>query len=106
MALSVKNRIKKKKEIDLIFQKGTTIRGAFLFIKYLKNNLAESRFLVIVPARLYKKAVSRNRIKRVLIEQIKLADKIKGYDTLILIRKTAEEPFLKNELSDILKQLK
>ena len=104
MALPTKNRIKSKKDLDQLFKKGTTVKGAFLFIKYIKNNLQFSRFIVIVSARLYKKSSSRNRIKRIINEQLKLSlDNIEnGYDILISVKNRAEEDCFKRDLPKVL----
>lgn len=107
MALPVKNRIKKSGDIDKVFKKGTTINGAFLFIKYTNNNLPNSRFAVIIPAKIYKKAASRNRLKRILTEQIRLAaiNLERSYDIIISVKREGEEFLLRNELSTLFKKI-
>ena len=66
MALNKKNRLKKKKDFESVFKKGKAVKGNFLFAKYLKNDLDCSRFAFIVSSKVSKKAVVRNRIRRVL----------------------------------------
>ena len=108
MALPTKNRIKSKKDLDQLFKKGTTVKGAFLFIKYIKNNLQIPRFTIIVPARLYKKSSSRNRIKRIINEQLKLVlnNMENGYDILISVKNRTEEDCFKKDILKILEIIK
>tara|TARA_B100001250_G_C19061620_1_gene470350 strand:- start:16 stop:339 length:324 start_codon:yes stop_codon:yes gene_type:complete len=63
--------LKNKKKIDLIFEKGSTIKGkGFLLKTYdFEDDLVE--FGVSVSKKLYPSAVKRNLIKRRIREQIK-----------------------------------
>lgn len=70
MALNKKNRLKKKRDFEDVFKKGKTVKGSFLFIKYKKNELGVSRFGFVVSIKVAKKAVDRNRIRRVLSEAV------------------------------------
>ena len=80
------NRIKKKKDFDKIFNKGRFFREDFLVLRFLSNNLKNSRFGFIVSQKVSKKAVLRNRIKRRLRElvKMKLRKMAKGMDFLII----------------------
>src|SRR3990167_10143695 len=84
MALNKKNRLKKKRDFEDVFKKGKAVKGNFLFIKYKKNELGVSRFGFVVSAKIAKKAVGRNKIKRILSEAVR--DRIDGlgsYDVLV-----------------------
>ena len=70
MALAKKYRLPKK-EIDRLFKQGKTVRNSFFFIRFLKNNAGYLRAAVVVPAKIAKKAVARNRIKRIFTEAIR-----------------------------------
>lgn len=59
-----KNCLKKKKDFSKIFKEGKKIKGVFIYIKILPNNLLESRFGIIITKKITKKAVLRNRLKR------------------------------------------
>jgi len=63
--------LKNKKKIDLIFEKGSTIKGkGFLLKTYdFEDGLVE--FGVSVSKKLYPSAVKRNLIKRRIREQVK-----------------------------------
>jgi len=90
--LSKKNRLKNKKEIDIIFAKGYFATGGFLQAKIFFNKLSYSRFAFSVGLGFSKKAVRRNKLKRILRalvgENIK---KIKtGLDVVFFIKKGEE----------------
>ena len=66
-------KLKQKKEISLLFEKGKWQTCDNLRIIFLKENLTENlQFGVSVSKRFYKKAVDRNRIKRLLREAFRL----------------------------------
>jgi ribonuclease P protein component len=65
------NRIKKKKDFDLIFKKGKSFKTSLLVLKIMKNGLDKNRFGFIVSQKVSKKAVVRNRIRRRLTEMVK-----------------------------------
>lgn len=66
-------KLKQKKEIALLFEKGRWQTCDNLRIIFLPENLSGSlQFGVSVSKRFYKKAVDRNRIKRLLREAYRL----------------------------------
>ncbi|OGZ19056.1 MAG: ribonuclease P protein component [Candidatus Nealsonbacteria bacterium RBG_13_38_11] len=69
--LPLKNRIRKKKDIEKIFKRGRTFKEASLILKTLKNNLGLSRFGFVVSQKISKKANVRNKIKRRLREIVR-----------------------------------
>lgn len=66
MALNKKNRLKKKRDFERVFKEGRAVKGNFLFAKYLKNDLGFSRFAFIVSSKVSRKAVVRNKVRRML----------------------------------------
>ena len=64
--------IKDKKKIDVIFEKGTILRGKSISIKFYNFNDNSASFGLAVPKKKIPLAVSRNLIKRRLREQIRL----------------------------------
>ncbi|MCK5123315.1 MAG: ribonuclease P protein component [Candidatus Pacebacteria bacterium] len=81
-------RIRKQKEFDNIFKKGAYFSERFLALKTVENDLEISRFGFIVSNKISKKAVERNRIKRLLRETIRLRwNEIKpGFDVVFIFR--------------------
>ena len=70
---SKEEKLKQKKEISLLFEKGKWQSCGNLRIIFLKENLNETLQIgVSVSKRFYKKAVDRNRIKRLLREAFRL----------------------------------
>jgi len=84
-----KYRIRKKKEFESVFKSGKTIKGDFFLAKMIENNLPFPRFAFAVPSKLEKRAVKRNRIKRIFREAVRsLLPLIRpGVDIVFIIRK-------------------
>ena len=70
MALARKYRLSKK-DIERVFKRGKTVKSSFLFIRFLENNLSYARVAAIVSSKILKKAVDRNRLKRIITETIR-----------------------------------
>ena len=84
MALAKKYRLPKK-EIDRLFKQGKTVQNSFFFIRFLKNDASCLRVAAIVPAKIAKKAITRNRIKRIFTEAIRSGHFLeKSYDIAIV----------------------
>lgn len=69
--LSKLNRIKKKKDFEIIFKKGKSFKNKLFILRFLKNNFNQSRFGFVVSQKVSKKAVIRNKIRRRLAEIIR-----------------------------------
>ena len=107
LALPSKNRIRTKKDFDEVFKKGNAVRGNFLFIRYAKNTKPGSRFGLVVPAKAFKRATERNRIKRIVSETIRtlLKDIDNRCSFIITVRKGTEEEIIR-ELPELLLKIK
>ena len=57
-------RLTKKKDFDVVFKKGESIKNSFLIVKIVKNGLLNSRFGFIVSKKISNKATVRNTVKR------------------------------------------
>ncbi|MFC1646789.1 ribonuclease P protein component [Patescibacteria group bacterium] len=78
----------KPNDISLVFQNGKFISYHGLNMRYVKKNLSAPRLAIRVPLSTSKKAVVRNRIKRLLRESIRiLIDRLKGADIVIVVKK-------------------
>ena len=84
--LPKENRIKKKKDFELIFKNSKSFKNNIIVFKIAKNKLGLNRFGFVVSQKVSKKAVLRNKIKRRLSEIFKTEiNKIKIGTDLILI---------------------
>ena len=80
------NRLTKERDFNQTFRLGKSCFAKLLGIKAKKNNLANSRFGIVVANKVTKKATQRNKVKRQLREVIhgELKRVRPGYDFLII----------------------
>jgi ribonuclease P protein component len=107
--LSRKYRLTKNKDFARVAQQGGVYRGRYFNLKWIENNLTNSRFGLIVSLKVDKKAVVRNKIKRRLRAIVKeyLDQIVPGYDFLILTKnniKTLSFIEIKEELFQVFKK--
>lgn len=58
-----------------VYQRGQTVRGPVLSLRYVKNERQKNyRLAVVVSKKVSKSAVTRNRIRRRLYEQVRLLE--------------------------------
>lgn len=67
--------LKIEKEISKLFEIGKSVSGGLIFAKVLDSN--ESKFVFTVSKKKFKRAVDRNRIKRLMREVVR-KEKING----------------------------
>jgi len=84
--LPKQHRLKKQKDFEKIFEQGRGARQEEIIIRFLPNQKEFSRFGFIVSKKVSKKAVIRNRIKRLLREAIRyiLPDLKQGFDVVVI----------------------
>jgi len=84
--LSLKNRLKNKKDIERVLKEGERVKEDFLIFKKAKNNLKKIRIGFIVSQKISKRANIRNKIKRRLrsLVRSKLNNLKNGFDVLII----------------------
>lgn len=80
------NRIKKKKDFELVFKGPKAVKIIPIAARMVNNNLSVSRFGIIVSQKVSKKAVIRNKVRRRISESIKgeLRDIKTGADVAIV----------------------
>lgn len=80
------NRIKKKKDFEIIFKKAKSIKGKNFIFRPLNNNLNFSRCAVVVSQKVSKKAVLRNKVRRRVLNIVKnlILDSQKNIDLVIV----------------------
>lgn len=92
-----KNRLAKTKDVKKTFARGRSFFNSFFAIKYSKTP-GGKRFTVVVSTKVSKKAVDRNRLKRIIREFIRI--RLTGFaegNYAIVIKPSAaaaEEPAL------------
>jgi len=64
------NRLAKSKDIASAFARGRTFFNPFFSIRFLSRP-GEKRFTVVVSTKVYKRAVARNRLKRLVREYLR-----------------------------------
>lgn len=80
------NRVKKKKDFEMIFKKGASFKNNLFILRFIKNNLNKTRFSFVVSQKVSKKAVVRNKIRRRLAAIAKSEkEKIKNNTDLVFI---------------------
>lgn len=91
--LPFKNRLTKRRDIEKVQKYGQFVSLNNLTLKFLENDLGETRIGFVVSLRFSKKAVERNLIKRWLRECFRSElNKIKkGIDIVVSARKRPEE---------------
>mgnify|MGYP000526293949 CR=1 FL=1 len=85
----IKNyRLRKREEIVKVIKNGHSFFVPEVGIKFIRNNLKNSRFCFIISSKIDKRATVRNKIKRRLREIVRQnLEKIKpGFDILIFAR--------------------
>ena len=91
--LAKKNRLTRNKDFDRVFKQGKSAYGQFLGFKIGKNEDAKARVAVIVSKKVSKRAVKRNRLKRQLLEIIRIdwLNKLAGLDLMIICLPAAKD---------------
>lgn len=108
--LKKENRLTKKNDFDNVFKEKNSFFSKSLIIRTRNNNISTTRFGIVVSAKVSKKAVERNKIKRTLREEIKnnLKNIKKGIDVVIItlpLIKTVKKGQIEKEINCGFKQL-
>jgi ribonuclease P protein component len=91
--LAKKYRLRKRPEVEAVFKKGKRITHPFFVLYVAHNGLSYSRFAFPVSKKVSKKAVDRNRVRRMERESVRLHRKEihSGNDIVIIAtQKTLE----------------
>ncbi len=91
--LSKKNRLAKDLDIKKVFARGRSFLNSGISLRFLpKAGEGEARFAVVVSTKVSKKATKRNRLKRLIREELK--SRLRTFpcgDYIISVRPTAEK---------------
>lgn len=87
-----RHRLVNQAEYDALFNQSHRITHRSLTILYKKNNHLYSRIGLIVGKRVAKKAVSRNKIRRVIRESFRFQqNKLPGIDIIVIARRQCDK---------------
>ena len=79
------------------------IRGDFVYIRFIENDLNASRFSVVVPKKVVKSAVSRHFIKRKIVNLLKKVSKeYPVNDYLVFVSKDIKDVSIDDIKSDLI----
>ena len=89
------NRLHKTKDIENVHNYGRVFFTRQFSIKYLRNSLKKIRLAIICSTKVSKRAVVRNRARRVVREYLRqnLKSSNDGYDIIIVITKGSLDDF-------------
>lgn len=100
------NRLKKDNDFSTVFRLGKKHFNEQLIIFIKSNNLSDTRVGVVISKKISRKAVGRNKIRRVLLseiaERVKDSSLPKGVDIVVRVVKYPDGDFSK--LRDNLKK--
>lgn len=108
--LQKKHRLNKSKDIKITSARGRSFFSPNFVVKFRPDTKITTRVAVVVSNYVSKKAVDRNRIKRLIRETMRLnIEKLKTGDYVIIVRpkaKLTDENISRTGLSDLLRSLK
>lgn len=103
-------RLRNAKRITEVFKFGKSLHGKYVFIKYISNKQDVPRVAVSVSTKIFKQAIKRNRIKRLIREVLKLRlSHLPKLDILVIAKSaiTADIALdkLQKDISKIIKKI-
>lgn len=103
-----KNRLAKTKDIQKTIKSGRVFFNPSINLKFFSKPDARARFTIVVGTKVFKKATQRNRVKRILREEVKKNILFfPSGDYMVFVKpkagKISEEELIKN-LKTVLKQ--
>ena len=97
------NRIKKKRDFETIFKNSSSFKGGLFILKATKNKLGLNRFGFVVSQKVSKKATIRNKIRRRLVEAVRLKIKdIKIGTDIVLVALPGIEKKRLSEIEEVI----
>jgi ribonuclease P protein component len=84
------NRLAKTKDVQRTTMRGRSFFNPYFVIKFASSRVPEPRFTVIASTKVSKKAVARNRLKRIIREAIRLRmAEFRAGDYVIIVKVSA-----------------
>lgn len=94
-----------REQIEFILKKGESSTSKLFIIRYIRNNEKTSRYAIVASAKLSKKAVERNRVRRQIYEAIRLIEKERSIDKNLDIVLIPKKQIFKSEFEGIKEDL-
>jgi ribonuclease P protein component len=94
-----------RKQINLIYKKGSGKREGVMGIKFLSNNESFSRYSVIIPKAVVKKVTERNRLRRIIFDELSRLKPAQNADTIVRVFRIADETTLRKNTRDLIKNI-
>lgn len=85
------HRLSQKGDFDQIFKKGAAFRSKSLNLRYLKRKEGNFRVAIVVSAKVSKKAVVRNHLRRQISEAVRLNKPKDSYDLVFIVKPGADK---------------
>jgi ribonuclease P protein component len=109
VALNRASRLRKSSEFQRVRQQGRSITSRLLILAWTSNDVAQLRIGFVISKRISKRAVDRNRLKRLLSETIRplLPELTPGWDIVLSARKdilTADLHTLEQDIPVLLRR--
>jgi ribonuclease P protein component len=96
-------RITKKKDFEVVFKKGKTIKRGLLICKVLRGSFKKSRFGFVVSKKVSQKATIRNKIRRRLQVAVKEEFlRIKSSVDMVIIAEPGIDKLNFNQIKDLI----
>lgn len=82
-------------KIKSVMRAGKRVHDDGMQLMYTQNTLPVSRFAFVVPKSVDKRAVARNRVRRLVREAVRLAipNVAAGWDVVVLVKKVFADEF-------------
>lgn len=101
--LPLKHRLKKRNDFENLFKKGRSFFDKNFGLRFTKNGQEHTRVGISISKKCDKKAVARNRAKRITSEIFRghISEIKQGYDILFI----AKPPVIKRPYNDLEKEI-
>lgn len=108
--LNAQNRLTKKKDFDVVFTGGKSIKSDIVWCKVLANSLSQSRVGFVVSKKISQKATVRNTVKRRLRNAVAdIIDSVKGPVDIVMVAlpsiKNKDFSYIKEEVIKLMSKI-
>lgn len=93
-------RLTRQRDVQRVYRGGASAASRWLFVRMLPNRYPHPRITVVIGKKVAKKAVERNRLKRLVRESLqhmvdnpKFSGQLQGKDIVVTLHKTPDQPY-------------